>query len=490
MYDHGSGGNIDHGGGGGGLGISTHTALLGALARGARWEEAIAHLMAIHETPRLKPNSVSYGATISACAKATKWSEALRLFEDMTLPWGVGMSTAATGATITALEKASRWHEALQTFAMAAGAGLVNTIVCNSTLSACASAGRWEECLQLLAHAQQVLQVRPTLISFNAVLHACALGGCWERSLDLLEEMSEKRMQPTAITYTEISGAYSKASLWSSAVELLGEMKRKKVPPDVVCYNAFLSACAQNGAWQAVLQLLEEAGNDNVRPNLSSLNTALAAVATGRNRQSTTSSSTSPELLPTSLDGGIANVGGGVLESEDELGGNWEVGLMLLASFQTRQLTPDAVTYRNITASLVQGGVFDRAIACFREAEALGLGGQRRTSERGRLFDFHDLPRDVAKALASIAVLDVAVEAPLSDRPSSEELIFIVGQGHGSDEHGVVVGPALWWFLENEFEPPLAVRQDPNNPGRLRVSLESINNWATTSQGALLREPE
>merc|ERR1712194_654751 len=105
--------------------------------------------------------------------------------------------------------------------------------------------------------------------------------------------------------------------------------------------------------------------------------------------------------------------------------------------------------------------------------------GRREAPREGHLFDFHDLPVEVARVAAASALLERASNAlkESSDDGALSDVVFIVGRGTGSDQKAVL-GPAIHEMLEADLQPSIEVLADPANAGRMRVPVSSLRAWA------------
>ena len=88
----------------------------------------------------IKPDVVSYNATILACGKGGKREEALSLLKEM-------------------------YRASIKP----------NVVSYNAAISACEKGGKWKEVLSLL-EAMRSAGVKPNVISYNATISACEKG--------------------------------------------------------------------------------------------------------------------------------------------------------------------------------------------------------------------------------------------------------------------------------------------------------------------------
>jgi len=91
------------------------------------------------------------------------------------------------------------------------------------------------------------------------------------------------------------------------------------------------------------------------------------------------------------------------------------------------------------------------------------------------------MPLEMARAAAANLLLRQALRPALEqgarpERPRDHKLI--VGRGVHSPAGEQVLAPALLEMLRCELEPPLEVRWDEANAGRMWLSGRSIQEWA------------
>eukprot|EP00913_Durusdinium_trenchii_P026338 g24714.t1 len=170
----------------------------------------------------LKPDTISYSATISACQKGWKWQQALNLF--------LSMPTAAVE---------------------------LDTICYSATMSACEKGKQWQKAMMLLDEMKRS-KILPDVISYNACISALEKGKQWRQAVLLFEEMTESTHKRLGVdTFTAIIGACGKGNQWQQALLIFEEMPKANVQRDVISYNAIILACERGQQWMLALKLYE-----------------------------------------------------------------------------------------------------------------------------------------------------------------------------------------------------------------------------------------
>jgi pentatricopeptide repeat domain-containing protein 1 len=154
----------------------------------------------------LKPNVITFSATISACEKGGQWKKALELFHSMK-GHGVKPSVITFSAAISACEKGGKWEKALELFHWMKNHGVKpNEITFSAAISACEKGGQWKKALELF-HSMKDHGVRPNVITFSACIEALHAASRFEEAVDFM-------------TIARSQGFYSSAWRSASKVDL------------------------------------------------------------------------------------------------------------------------------------------------------------------------------------------------------------------------------------------------------------------------------
>eukprot|EP00913_Durusdinium_trenchii_P013581 g12751.t1 len=164
----------------------------------------------------------SQSTLLAALAKVARWEQALLISPS---------NDVAVAAAISACEKGWQWRPAVELLDfLQGGLGTAH----NSALSACEKARQWRVALVLLSQHPQ-----PSRVSFNAVLSAVER---WDQALEILRTMTLQRITADLVTYTAIVSSCATASHLSTSLEMLEKMKQDSVQPRSLAYNAVLHA--------------------------------------------------------------------------------------------------------------------------------------------------------------------------------------------------------------------------------------------------------
>eukprot|EP00434_Breviolum_minutum_P013440 symbB.v1.2.011847.t1/scaffold801.1/size161289/3 len=226
-------------------------------------------------TATMKPNVVSWNATISACEKDKQWAEALWLFFMFTSSCPRTLDVVTVNATISSCEKGSQWGHALHIFhtvpKMAIEADIISF---NSTISSCEKAAQWQHAVSLFDSRKKV---SPDIISFNAMISAFEKDGEWQQALHFFQLISRSNLQPTVVSFNAIISAFEKGGQWQYALSLFAHFLETNVQPDVISFSAAISSCEKTGQWQQALMLFAAMPGWRVLPSVVTFNATISA---------------------------------------------------------------------------------------------------------------------------------------------------------------------------------------------------------------------
>eukprot|EP00930_Biecheleria_cincta_P024672 TRINITY_DN17642_c1_g1_i1.p1 TRINITY_DN17642_c1_g1~~TRINITY_DN17642_c1_g1_i1.p1 ORF type:complete len:682 (-),score=98.82 TRINITY_DN17642_c1_g1_i1:63-2108(-) len=220
-------------------------ATLSACAEAARWEKALCLLQQSPSLLRLHPDTVHANCGLHALARAARWDHALQLLTDMNTLIHVQPDVASFSIAMTACEKGGRSGHALQLFAQLRESGLQSDAVgLGACVSASEKAARWATALHLLAFAQSAGHADS--VSRNAAISACEKGARWELALNILARMHEEALIPGPVGHGALLGALSRTARWAEAMRHLVDT-RDGHALDAVCLTSALNAFEQAG---------------------------------------------------------------------------------------------------------------------------------------------------------------------------------------------------------------------------------------------------
>lgn len=170
--------------------ITRKTAVTDPTADSAPWLYALA-LASLMLSAKLKPNRVTYNASISACEKSGVWPMATAVLRGMALR-GVSADILSFDAAISALNDAdavaSGWYMALGHVRQLERCSIIPiTITLNAALSACRQ--RWEAVLALTNGMGR--QVEKDSCSLRLFMGTCEVHTSWVTSLHLLSDSED-----------------------------------------------------------------------------------------------------------------------------------------------------------------------------------------------------------------------------------------------------------------------------------------------------------
>ncbi|CAE8624112.1 unnamed protein product [Polarella glacialis] len=399
-------------------GRSSLNAALSACAEASRWERAL--LLLQGSTPRMlrvHPDTVNFNCGLHACARASQWSRALLLLEEMLQHRQPPPDVASFSIAMTACEKGGRSGQALQVMSAMREAGYrPDAVSFSACVSACEKAARWETALRVLAEATSSGNADP--VSRNAAISACEKGAQWERALLLLARLCDEQSEPGPVGCGAALGACARASRWAEAAALLNKFGLHHLGPgwnlqarsasraglDVVCLTSALHSLEQAGqllqgpATAVALAAVRHCTAEQLQLAARARHGAVAAAAARAHAAST---------------GGL-----GALQAYGLLGGRGPLQVL-----RRRASRPAAVQLQGLTAEPSLGGSAASAGVRSPLLQSLcDLGGPctRDTSEdlrlRGGKAGAGDVWQDVARE-----VITESLAAPMAPDTSWEE---------------------------------------------------------------------
>jgi len=243
--------------------------------------------------------------------------------------------------------------------------------------------------------------------------------------------MRERGVEPNAISFNAaISACASGGGQWEKAVQLIDEMRQNGLEPDVISFSAAISACEKGGGqWEKAIQLLAEMQRNGVAPDVISFSAAISAC---------------------------------------EKGGEWNKALELLGEMRQCGVEPNDISYNAVIESLEKMQRNEEADEAYMDAVKRGFYVDFWRDQEGKL-DLHT---------ASEAIARVVLRAWMDDLKSGDRkpanLIIVTGRGNNSV--GAPVLPKGVRSFLRETHGPVA-RDDPNNPGILTLTKDSIEDW-------------
>lgn len=201
-------------------------------------------------------NHIMYNASMAALAKNARWKEAVAILDRMTAR-GVFRDDRSFCSAMDACRAARKPDQAYDVLS---------------------------EMREQWANARGEAggrAAKPTPWCFNTVLAAFAKEGQARRALSLVEvDMAEEGVTPDHRTWSTLIDAYrAGGESGRETVALLERMKRAGAEPDIWCFNHCLNAASRRGEWELAFELLERMGREGVEPNSWSYSAVMKACA-------------------------------------------------------------------------------------------------------------------------------------------------------------------------------------------------------------------
>lgn len=119
------------------------------------WPVAM-HLLREMHGFQLKPDIISYSATIAALEEGRQWALTLAIFQEMR-SHQIPLDSFSYNALIGSFSRASEWQHALHVFGQKAASEFeMDVHACSAAVSACERAGQWQHVLKLWPSLQDV----------------------------------------------------------------------------------------------------------------------------------------------------------------------------------------------------------------------------------------------------------------------------------------------------------------------------------------------
>ncbi|CAE7255564.1 unnamed protein product [Symbiodinium natans] len=303
--------------------VMTYGATMNALARGAAWQLAL-QLLHVMKEQTVPPNAVVCSCAISACDEAEEWTQSLALLEAM-CRGGPAPNLITFNSAIIACTHARKWLTAVHLFRHLQRTCRPDAVSISCVLSAFELSPQWSKALAFLSGLralgietasassavfsmcgatgrwEQALGSCPWvdtgLVARNAAIAAVGEGHAWAASTELLVGLLQHG-RPDSVTLGAMVSTCARAEEWPGALKIFSTLPRLRATVDLVCANAAASA-PRKRCWQQTLQLLQCIPLRRLRGDVISTNTGLAALAQVSNWR------LAMDLLAQAIDSGI-----------------------------------------------------------------------------------------------------------------------------------------------------------------------------------------
>ena len=393
--------------------------VLASLVQAEEWDRLLSLQARMEDEYGTKPDCVTYFYRLMGLGQTGKWEEALALFERI--------RAGALGPNIWAQEQ-----------------------MYTCLMTACARWGRLEQTRRLLAMREED-GIPNSRLSINSLISAYGRSGQLAQAIETFEALPTYLggKLPDVVAFNAIIMGHRlhKTPLDKGCMPLyrrLLALGPEEVMPDASTYTGMLASCEFEGLWPVSMYLYDE----------SAFTMATAATAMRKGGEE----AESDDLTQETVEGGWLGV--------DDVGDS---------RFQI---------LKTLIASLDRFGVHLFAQDLYNDAYRKGvLNHWLNLAGQGRVMDFHDFSRPLAKAAIHCALEEFVVEEERQLRlPPSQRRehwacwAIIVGQGHNSAAGVPVLKKEVERFLR-ELDPPLRATVQRNNPGRLLVGATQVQAY-------------
>lgn len=232
--------------------------LLRSYEGAGKWEQAL-DLLARMRQVGVRPDLLSYNATLSACAKGRKWREAVALLRRMP-GGGVPPDRVSYELAVKVCGNCGQGELATTLLREMPKVGITPSVLTyNEAITVCGGSGEWRLALDLLKQMLDDPGVTLNVGSYNAAMTACCHVGEWEKTVALLRGMGETGVNPNMRSFNIAIKACGDGGQWRQGVDLFREMEATAgVTVNMESYSAVVGACGRAGQWEATVALLKE----------------------------------------------------------------------------------------------------------------------------------------------------------------------------------------------------------------------------------------
>lgn len=245
--------------------VTTCNSLISAFEKCGAWREALHLVSCMIQVWRLRPDSITYNATISACEKASMWQlSSWLLFEDQLERDIVTCNSAATSCV-----KGFSWQNAIAIFQHCHFGHLLSgsrrpgqpvrpgkdAISCAVGIDAYGKVAAWQSgfcCMEQLLQSD----VKLDLVACNRALSAFEDEISWQKSCGFLEDLL-LQMNINAITCNTAIGVYIRGTQWNRVFNIITELEQRHLQPTLLTHNSAIQASTVHDQWQLALLSLK-----------------------------------------------------------------------------------------------------------------------------------------------------------------------------------------------------------------------------------------
>ncbi|CAI5971836.1 unnamed protein product [Closterium sp. NIES-65] len=169
----------------------------------------------------------AYTAMMSALSRAGRFNDAIALFHSMRADAGVAPSIVTFNVVLAAYaRKRGCFHHMASLLQEIRTVGLTpDEYTYNTMISACADAIYIQEAERIFAE-MRAAGLKPTRVTYNALLDVYGKAGHVALAHSVLESMLEAGVRPNLVTYNEMISACARKGLWREARGIVDSMLR------------------------------------------------------------------------------------------------------------------------------------------------------------------------------------------------------------------------------------------------------------------------
>lgn len=232
-----------------GPGVDHYNALLAALAKAGRDEEAhsvLERMMSKQKSDhrsKFTPNLVSFNTVLLAYARTGNYVKAKHLLQAM-----------ENESAIDVLEKEVK-------------AFLPDVVSYNTVLSACRDSKEAIEILEMMEHSPKA---KPTTVTYTNAISACRRSEPPDvkTAMNLIQKATEHNIQANVYMYSAAIWTAERHKDWHAASTLLESMKSSQhCSSNAVVYEGVISAHATCGKFHTAIELFQEMKDSDITPS-------------------------------------------------------------------------------------------------------------------------------------------------------------------------------------------------------------------------------
>ncbi|CAI5951453.1 unnamed protein product [Closterium sp. NIES-65] len=272
------------------LDVYAYTAMMSALSRAGRFNDAIALFHSMRADAGVAPSIVTFNVVLAAYARKRGCFHHMASLLQEIRTVGLTPDEYTYNTMISACADAIYIQEAERIFAEMRAAGLKPTrVTYNALLDVYGKAGH-----VALAHSvlESMLEagVRPNLVTYNEMISACARKGLWREARGIVDSMlrggeaeggeAEGEAEGEGGRGAEAKGkAYGKGGQVEEVRETYQTMLEQGCFPNLFTFNILLDIYGKNKLFADVAWVMDELATSGIKPDVVTWNTLIRCYA-------------------------------------------------------------------------------------------------------------------------------------------------------------------------------------------------------------------